>query len=84
MAQRSMFPFINPKTDFAFKKIFGSPQSKPILLSFLNALLHDGETIIQDLDILDPYQAPRIEGVKESFLDVKAMLSDGRSVIIEM
>jgi hypothetical protein len=32
--------FINPKTDVAFKRIFGSEQSKPILLSFLNALLY--------------------------------------------
>ncbi|MEG4805731.1 PD-(D/E)XK nuclease family transposase, partial [Microcoleus sp. ARI1-B5] len=27
--------FINPKTDFAFKKIFGSADSKDILISFL-------------------------------------------------
>ncbi len=79
-----MFPFINPKTDFAFKKIFGSPQSKDILISFLNALLYEGEPTIQDLRILDPYQAPRIEGVKESYLDVKAELNDGKAVIIEM
>ena len=79
-----MFPFINSKTDFAFKKIFGSPQSKNILMSFLNALLYDGNPTIQDLDIIDPYQAPRIEGMKESFLDVKARLSDNRAVIIEM
>ena len=32
--------FINPKTDFAFKKIFGSEESKPILIDFLNALLY--------------------------------------------
>lgn len=79
-----MFPFINPKTDFAFKKIFGSPQSKDILISFLNALLYEGEPAIQDLRILDPYQAPRIEGVKESYLDVKAELTSGKAVIIEM
>lgn len=60
-------PFINPKTDFAFKKIFGSSQSKEILISFLNGLLYQGNSTIQDLTILDPYQAPRIEGVKESF-----------------
>jgi len=47
--------FINPKTDFAFKKIFGSEQSKDILISFLNALLYDGHSIIQDLTILNPY-----------------------------
>ncbi len=79
-----MCPFINPKTDFAFKKIFGSPQSKDILISFLNALLYEGEPTIQDLRILDPYQAPRIEGVKESYLDVKAELTGGRAVIVEM
>ena len=27
--------FINPKTDYAFKKIFGSEQSQDILISFL-------------------------------------------------
>ncbi len=79
-----MFPFINPKTDFAFKKIFGSPQSKDILISFLNAMLYEGDPTIQDLRILDPYQAPRIEGVKESYLDVKAELNNGKAVIIEM
>ncbi|MBE9060737.1 Rpn family recombination-promoting nuclease/putative transposase [cf. Phormidesmis sp. LEGE 11477] len=79
-----MLTFINPKTDFAFKKIFGSPQSKDILISFLNAILYDSNPTIQDLDILDPYQAPRIEGIKNSFLDIKALLADSRTVIIEM
>ncbi|MFM6400461.1 PD-(D/E)XK nuclease family transposase, partial [Planktothrix sp.] len=47
--------FINPKTDFAFKKIFGSSESKDILISFLNALVYNSEPIIQDLEIFDPY-----------------------------
>ena len=76
--------FINPKTDFAFKKIFGSEQSKGILISFLNGILYAGDSIIQDLIILDPYQAPKILGLKLSFLDVKARLSSGNWVIIEM
>jgi predicted transposase/invertase (TIGR01784 family) len=76
--------FINPKTDFAFKKIFGSEQSKGILISFLNGILYDGHSIIQDLTILNPYQAPKILGVKESYLDVKAQLKNGNWVIIEM
>lgn len=76
--------FINPKTDFAFKKIFGSKQSKDILISFLNAILYQERDEIQDLDIVDPYQAPKIKGMKDSFLDVKATLRDGRTVIIEM
>ena len=76
--------FINPKTDFAFKKIFGSAQSKDILISFLNAVLYENRSEIQDLTILNPYQAPKIRGVKETYLDVKAQLADGSLVIIEM
>jgi predicted transposase/invertase (TIGR01784 family) len=76
--------FINPKTDFAFKKIFGSEQSRGILISFLNGILYGGDSVIEDLDILNPYQAPRIRGVKDTYLDVKAQLADGQTVIIEM
>jgi predicted transposase/invertase (TIGR01784 family) len=76
--------FINPKTDFAFKKIFGSEQSHDILISFLNGILHAGEPVLTDLEILNPYQAPRIRGVKDTYLDVKAQLATGQTVIIEM
>lgn len=76
--------FINPKTDFAFKKIFGSDQSKPILKSFLNALLYDEQPIIEDLEILNPYLVPKIEGMKDTYVDVRAVLKGGRRVIIEM
>ncbi len=76
--------FINPKIDLAFKKIFGSPQSKEILISFLNALVYGGQPIIEDLEILDPFQLPKAFGLKETYLDVKARLSNDVFVIIEM
>ncbi len=76
--------FIDPRTDFAFKKIFGSEQSKPILISFLNAMLYDEQPIIEDLEIIDPYLAPKIQGMKDNYVDVKARLRGGISVIIEM
>lgn len=76
--------FINPKTDFAFKKIFGSKKSKEILISFLNAILYQEQETIQDLEILDPYQSPRIQGIKDSYLDVKAVITGNKTVIIEM
>jgi predicted transposase/invertase (TIGR01784 family) len=76
--------FINPKTDFAFKKIFGSEQSQEILVSFLNGILYGGEDVVKSVDILNPYQAPRIRGMKDTFLDVKATISSGQTVIIEM
>jgi predicted transposase/invertase (TIGR01784 family) len=82
--RRSVMIFINPKTDFAFKKIFGSEQSHDILISFLNGILYNGDPIVADLEILNPYQAPRIRGVKDTYLDVKAQLATGQTVIIEM
>lgn len=76
--------FINPKTDYAFKKIFGSSESKDILISFLNALIYEGNPTIQDLEIINPNLPPKIEGLKDSYLDVKAKLNNGTLVIIEM
>jgi predicted transposase/invertase (TIGR01784 family) len=76
--------FINPKTDFAFKKIFGSTQSHGILISFLNGMLYEGHPTIQDLEIINPYLAPKIRGVKTTYLDIKALLNSGETVIIEM
>ncbi len=76
--------FINPKTDYAFKKIFGSSESKDILISFLNALIYTGNSTIKDLEIINPNLPLKLEGLKDSYLDVKAKLSDGTLVIIEM
>ncbi len=77
--------FLNPKTDFAFKKIFGSEHSHDIVLSLLNALLDlKGDREILKVQILDPYVAPKIKGMKDSFLDVKVKDGTGRQYIIEM
>jgi predicted transposase/invertase (TIGR01784 family) len=76
--------FINPKTDYAFKKIFGSDQSQDILISFLNAIVYQGETVIVSLEIIDPYAPGRISGLKTTYFDVKALLNNGENVLIEM
>lgn len=77
--------FLDVKTDYAFKKVFGSIESKDILISFLNALIYDKSEIkIKDLDIVDPYNIPMIKGVKDTFVDVKAVLDNDTTVIIEM
>ena len=76
--------FINPRTDFAFKKIFGSEQSHDILVSFLNGILYGGEATIQDLTIINPYQSPILKGLKSTYLDITAQLRTGETVVIEM
>ncbi len=77
--------FLDVKTDFAFKKVFGSEDSTDILIDFLNAVLeYPPERTITALTIVDPYQIPLLKGMKDTYVDVKAKLTDGRQVIIEM
>jgi predicted transposase/invertase (TIGR01784 family) len=77
--------FLDVKTDYAFKKVFGSDTSKDILISFLNALVYDNKKVkIKDLTIADPYNIPMIKGIKDTFVDVKTVLDDDTKVIIEM
>ncbi len=77
--------FLDVKTDYAFKKVFGSNESKDILISFLNAVIDfEHKEKIVDLTIVDPYQIPLIKGMKDSYVDVKAKLSNQKNVIIEM
>ena len=75
--------FLDIKTDYAFKKVFGSENSKEILLDFLNAVL-DLREKISDLSIEDPYNVPKLKGMKDTTVDVKATLADKSQVIIEM
>ncbi|MGB3510061.1 MAG: Rpn family recombination-promoting nuclease/putative transposase [Microcoleaceae cyanobacterium] len=76
--------FISPKTDFAFKKIFGSNRSQRILISFLNAIVYEGKKTIQSLEIIDPYNPGTTRSIKDTYLDVRAFLDNGSTVIIEM
>ncbi len=70
--------FLDVKTDYAFKRVFGSEESKPVLISFLNAILdYQGEQAIVDLTIVDPYQVPMLKGMKDGYVDVKAVLANG-------
>ncbi len=77
--------FLDVKTDYAFKRVFGATESVPLLISFLNAILdYTGDQEIVDLTIIDPYLAPKLEGMKDTYVDVCAQLANGSSVIIEM
>lgn len=77
--------FLDVKTDYAFKRVFGASESVPLLISFLNAILdYTGEQEIVDLTILDPYLAPKLQGMKDTYVDVHAKLKNDTSVIIEM
>jgi predicted transposase/invertase (TIGR01784 family) len=75
--------FVDPKTDIAFKKIFGNQAHKIILIEFLNELL-ELEYPIEDVKISNSYQPPHLYGLKETTLDIKAKDSAKREFIVEM
>ncbi|MCW6051049.1 Rpn family recombination-promoting nuclease/putative transposase [Microcoleus sp. A2-C5] len=76
--------FINPKIDCAFKKIFGSCDSKDILINFLNAILYEAQPVIEDLEIIDSPPGNQTFGVPDTHLDVKATINCGRIALIEI
>ena len=47
-----MAKYLNPYTDFGFKKLFGSEFNKDLLISFLNAMFEKSSAIPKD-EILD-------------------------------
>ncbi len=77
--------FVSPRNDVAFKKIFGNEEHTEILISFLNAVLDlTGNKEIQEIELLNPYQAPRLEALKYTLLDVRAKDKRGVTFIVEM
>ena len=75
--------FVDPKTDIAFKKIFGSSEHKIVLIEFLNTVL-ELEYLIEDVIVINPYQPPKTKGLKETTLDVRATDQKGNQFIVEM
>ncbi len=75
--------FVDPTTDIAFKKIFGNEAHKDILIEFLNEVLNL-DYKITEIQLLNPYQAPKLEGLKETTLDIKAKDQKNNEFIVEM
>lgn len=75
--------FVDPKTDIAFKKIFSNDAHKEILMEFLNEILILQAPIIE-LQVLNPYQVPKLYDLKTTSLDIKAKDQLEREFLIEM
>ena len=77
--------FADPKTDFVFKRIFGSEIHKPLLIELLNSLLElEGDHRIVDLKFLSSEQRVPVEELKMSLVDVKCFDERGRHYGVEM
>ena len=75
--------YINPFTDFGFKKIFGEEASKPLLIDFLNALLPQAHKIV-DLSFKNTEQLPQTEADRKAIYDIYCENESGEKFIVEL
>ena len=78
-------PLLSPKVDFVFKALFGQEQSKPMLISLLNAVLErvDGELIVE-IELLTPELYKQSLLAKGPVLDIRAKDQLARIFDIEL
>jgi len=77
--------FADPKTDFIFKRIFGSEPHKHLLIKLLNVLLELEEgQLIEDLSYLSAEQKVPVEEMKLSIVDVRCIDQQGIQYVVEM
>jgi len=84
MIQDNKEKYINPYTDFGFKKLFGTEMNKDLLISFLNALLEGSEKEIEDVQYLNSENLGDGYGDRRSVFDVYCLAKDGSRFIVEM
>lgn len=75
--------YIDPRTDFGFKFLFGTPMNKELLIGFLNALFH-GTHIITDLTYLNGEQLGIRKEDRRAIFDVYCETESGEKFIVEM
>ena len=75
--------YINPYTDFGFKKLFGTELNKELLISFLNALLPDGQNV-KDVTYLNTEQLGTLEKDRRAVFDVYCENEQGEKFLVGM
>ena len=76
---------INRLNDLFVRYLIGTEGDEDILENIVNAVLNDvGFESVGNLEIINPYNLPENENLKESILDVKAKTKDGKKVLVEI
>ncbi len=75
--------YVNPFTDFGFKKLFGEEASKPQLMDFLNALL-PGHARIKDLTFRNNEQLGSALVDRKAIFDIYCEGMNGERFIVEL
>ena len=76
--------YINPFTDYGFKRIFGEEPNKDLLLDFLNELLRDEQGEITDLRYLKNENLGNTELNRKAVFDFFCTNKKGEKFIVEL
>lgn len=72
--------YINPLTDFGFKKVFGN---EDIMCDFLNDIIEPKSPIVK-VTFLDKEMPPETKYERGIIYDMRCLLDSGEEVIVEM
>jgi predicted transposase/invertase (TIGR01784 family) len=78
-----MAKYINPYTDFGFKKLFGEEGNKDLLIDFLNQLLPEHHQIA-DLNFRNPETLADLSAERKAIFDIHCKAISGERFIVEM
>ena len=76
--------YINPFTDYGFKKLFGEEPNKDLLLDFLNELLKEEQGEITDLTYLKTEQLGTSDIDRKAIFDLYCENEKGEKFIVEL
>ncbi|MCB0519138.1 MAG: PD-(D/E)XK nuclease family transposase [Lewinellaceae bacterium] len=78
-----MAKYINPYTDFGFKKLFGEEANKDLLIDFLNQLLPPHHQI-KDLTFKNVENLPDLPTERKAIFDIHCKAVSGEHFVVEM
>ena len=76
--------YINPFTDFGFKRLFGEEANKDILMDFLNELLREEQGEIKEVTFKKTEQLGRQLVDRKAIFDIYCESESGEKFIVEM
>ncbi len=76
--------YIDPFTDFGFKRLFGEEDSKDLLKDFLNELLRDEEQSIVELSYLNNEQLGNSQVDRDAIFDIYCTNENSDRFIVEL
>jgi len=76
--------FIDPFTDYGFKRLFGEEPNKELLLDFLNELLKSEQGNITSLTYLKSDKLGHSEDDRKAVFDLYCENEDGKKFIVEL